>query len=137
MKTVSAVSLSMNDRAEVCLEIIKLIKNSPKGYGIFEGMELGGTTEAVSREDLESINHDQINGESLVPLKLKTFCTKRSTLRHSGFQRVCMSFKDLLKLWAHTFPTEKGLKSDIKEIISGVSAKTNFFISHSIYNWQS
>ena len=42
-----------------------------------EGLKLGGNVESARYEDLESNGHDQINGESLTPLKLKKFCATR------------------------------------------------------------
>ena len=42
-----------------------------------EGLKLEENVESVSHEDLESNDHDQINGERLIPLKLKKCCATR------------------------------------------------------------
>ena len=49
----------------------KINKMQSEAGGEFGGFEMGETVESVSHEDLESNDHDQINGESLTPLKLK------------------------------------------------------------------
>ena len=111
----------------MCLEIIKLIKYVPKQDASLEGLKLGETVESVSHEDLESNDHNYVNGESLTPLKLKKICVTRSTLRHVGFQRMCMNYEALLKLWENVLSTQKGLQSDVTARIIGVNTKMKSF----------
>ena len=58
MNSVNTISKGMKDFMEVCLEIIKLIKHSPKREASLEGLKLGETVESASHEDLESNDHD-------------------------------------------------------------------------------
>ena len=57
VNSVNTVSKCMKDFMEECLEMIKLIKHSPKQEASLEGLKLGETVESVSHEDLESNIH--------------------------------------------------------------------------------
>ena len=123
VSSVNKVSRGMKDCMDVCLEIIKLIKFSPKREAKLEELKLKDLVETESHEELESNDYGQTNGDRERPLKLKKFCTTRWTLRHVGFRRVRENYKALLQLWEHVLNVEKGLTSDVKGRIIGVLSK--------------
>ena len=123
MSSVNNVSRGMKDCMDVCLEIIKLIKFSPKREAKLEELKLKDLVETESHEELESNDYGQINLDRERPLKLKKICTTRWTFRHVGFRRVSENYKALLQLREHVLNVEKGLTSDVKGRIIGVLAK--------------
>ena len=71
VSSVNNVSRGMKDCMDVCLEIIKLIKFSPKREAKLEELKLKDLVETESHEELESNDYGQTNGDRERPLKLK------------------------------------------------------------------
>lgn len=77
---------------DVRMEIVKLIKFSPKRENMFENIKMRGIIMEESHDDLE--NNDVVDA----PLKIKKFSATRWTMRHVRFICIQENHKALLNL---------------------------------------
>ena len=122
VRSIDDVTRGMRDCMDVCMEIVKLIKFSPKRENMLENLKMRDMIMAESHEDLED------DAEIDTPLKIKKFSHTRWTMRHVGFIRIKENYQALLKLWEEIWDNERsGLDSQTKARIAGVSTKMKTF----------
>ena len=122
VKSIDDVTRGMRDCMDACMEIVKLIKFSPKRETMLETLKMRDLIMAESHEDLED------NTEIDTPLKIKKFSHARWTMRHVGFTRIKENYQALLKLWEEIWDHERsGLDSQTKARIVGASTKMKTF----------
>ena len=106
VKSIDDATRGMRDCVDACIEIVKLIKFSPKRETMLETLKIRYLIIAESHENLED------NTEIDTPLKIKKFSHTRWAMRHVGFTRIKENYQALLKLWEEIWDSERsGLDS--------------------------